>query len=218
MKSKDKTSGKSVSVWSEPLGTFVESIASARPTPGCGAIAAFSACLAASLLKMVLDIGAKNGSNNGDTPVVVQAYLKELQRCVDGDIEAFDSFLAARKMSGVTEPDQPRSVELLEETLRQCVEVPLNGARLTLKLVPIALHLSEVSPDKIKSDAGVALLLLECSLTGLLFNVDINLQGVASNSTFDSLREQRGLLADEITVARRDLSKAIHRVVGDMAE
>jgi formiminotetrahydrofolate cyclodeaminase len=218
MKSKDKSSGTAFSVWSEPLGDFVENIASARPTPGGGAVAAFSACLAASLLRMVLDIAAKNGSNHGDMPVVVQAYLEELQRCVDSDVEAFDSFVAARKMSAVPEADQSRRQELLAKTLRQCVVVPLNTARLALKLVPIALHISEVGPDKIKSDAGVALLQLDCSLVGLLFNVDINLHGVASDSTFNSLREERDLLAGDITAARRDLSQAIRLVAKNIKE
>jgi formiminotetrahydrofolate cyclodeaminase len=217
-KSKDDSGGKPSSVWDESLRNFVENLASARPTPGGGAVAALSACLAASLLKMMLDIMEKDAPTGGKNAAVTQPQLKELQRGVDDDIAAFDAFKAARKGSAPTEADGSRRQQLISESLLRCAEVPLNTARLALKLVPTALHLSDASPEKLLSDAALALLQLDGSLTGLLLNVDINLHGAASESAYKSVRERRDRLAEEIDVAHRDLSAAIQRIAGKLAE
>jgi len=65
--------------------------------PGGGAVAALSACLAGALLKMLLELTAKDGSNIDDKMAIVETALKQLQNCVEEDIQAFDSFLAARE-------------------------------------------------------------------------------------------------------------------------
>lgn len=49
------------SVWHETLGNFTDRVASRKPTPGGGAVAALSACFGAALLEMALEIAAKGG-------------------------------------------------------------------------------------------------------------------------------------------------------------
>jgi formiminotetrahydrofolate cyclodeaminase len=206
------------SVWQETLGTFVEQVGSAKPTPGGGAVAALSACFAAALLQMVLEIAAKGGVNGEKKLAVVQAEMKVLRRCVDEDIEVFNSFLDARKMPKVTETEKLRRQKFLTGTLSRCAEVPSVAARSALRLVPVAQELVEQAPAKVLSDVGVALSQLDSSLLGLLLNVDINLEGTASDSAFSAMRADRDRLASEIVSARQSLAIAIDQVTKKIRE
>jgi formiminotetrahydrofolate cyclodeaminase len=205
------------SVWEETLSEFVEAVGSAKPTPGGGAVAALSACFAASLLNMVLEIAAKRGLDIADRLAVVEAQLKQLQRCVDHDIKAFDSFLAARKLPKITELEKLEREKLLNEALGQCVEVPLTASQVALQLVSIAKGLVELAPEKVMSDLGVALAQLDSGLLGLFFNVNINLQGTALDPAFATLRAERDCLATEIASARQELGTAIDQVARKIA-
>jgi methenyltetrahydrofolate cyclohydrolase len=205
-------SDMATSVWQESIGEFASRVASPKPAPGGGAVAALSACLAASLLKMVAEIASKGGATVGEMLVIVRTELETLQRCVDQDIEAFNSFLAARKMPRITELEKTSRGELTNEALKRCAEVPLAASRAALKLVPMAKNLLEVAPAKVLSDLGVALSLMDSSLVGLQFNVNINLQGTASDPLFGPLRKDNETLTADIASARQALAAMISGV------
>ena len=200
------------SIWQETLSDFVENVASSKPVPGGGAVAALSACLAGALLKMLLELTAKDGSNIDDKMAIVETALKQLQNCVEEDIQAFDSFLAARRMPKLTELEKQRRQELLTQSLQRCTEVPLNAVRAALSLVPIAQDLVSLTPDKAISDFGAALSQLDSGLVGLFFTVNINLRGTASDPAFAAVRAERDHLASEFASARQDLAIAIDQV------
>jgi formiminotetrahydrofolate cyclodeaminase len=200
------------SIWQETIGEFVEKVASSKPVPAGGAVAALSACLAASLLKMLLEIAAKGGAKVDHQVVIVKTGLKELQNCVAEDIKAFDSFLAARRMPQLTELEKLHRQELLTQALQRCTEVPLTAAQAIVRLVPIAKDLVGLVPDKVLSDLGVALSEFDCGLVGLSFTVNINLRGTASDPAFATVRAEQDQLASAIACARQDLAAAIHQV------
>lgn len=203
---------KSVSVWDETLAAFIDRLASAQPAPGGGAVAALSVCQSAALLKMVIEISAKVGSRVEVQLRSIDTQLEELRHCVEEDIEAFNSFLLARKMSAITEADSKRREEAIASALKRCTSAPLTAARAALKLVPVAANLCDMIPARVLSDLGVALLQLGGGLAGLQFNVDINLKGTEHDPSFAALRSEGEALALEIVSAQKDLSYAIRRV------
>lgn len=200
---------KPISVWDETLSAFVVKLASVKSTPGGGAVAAVSACHAAALLKMVLEIAAKDGLEVKDQLSSVQAQLEALRQCVDEDIAAFDSFMVARKMPVLTEAESIRRHEVMVAALQRSTEAPLTGARAALKLVPLAIDLCDLTPARVLSDLGVALLQLDCGLAGFQFNVDINIR---HDPAFEQLHAERDALAIEIASAHRDISSALRQV------
>ncbi|MGD0963309.1 MAG: cyclodeaminase/cyclohydrolase family protein [Candidatus Acidiferrales bacterium] len=206
------------SVWQETLDEFVAQLGSAKPTPGGGAVAALSACLAASLLEMVLQITARAHPSAEARLAVVQTQLIELRRSVDQDIESFNRFLDARRMPQLTEVEQTRRKDLQRSALQRCTEVPLAAAQSALKLVPIARDLVGLAPAKVLSDVGVALAQLDSGLLGLLLNVNINLQGTASDPAFQQMHAQRDGLAGEVVSARQELATAIDLITRKITE
>jgi len=161
---------------------------------------------------MVLEISAKAGANVDDELAAVEIGLKDLQPCVEDDIKAFNSFLAARKMPQLTEGEKQRRQEFLTQALLRCTEVPLAAVQAIARLVPVARDLVGHAPDKVLSDLGVALAELDCALVGLSFTVSINLRGTDSDPAFAAVRAQHQRLAAEISAAHRDLAAAIDQV------
>ncbi len=200
------------SIWQETLSEFVENVASSKPVPGGGAVAALSACLSAALLKMLLELTAKGGLNVDPQMAIVEAAMKKLQNSVADDIAAFNSFLAARRMPKLSEAEKLRRQELLTESLQRCTEVPLNAVRAALGLVPIAQDLVSLTPDKAISDFGAALSQLDSGLVGLIFTVNLNLRGTASDPSFAAARAERDHLASEVASARQALAIVIGQV------
>ncbi len=201
------------SIWQEPFSKFVDNVASSKPVPAGGAVAALSASLAASLLQMVLEIAVKDGANVGDMLTTVEKGREELQHCVEDDIDAFNAFLAARRLPKSTESEKRHRQQFMTQALQRCTEVPLSAARAAAKLVPIAKGLLSLAPDKVLSDFGVALTECDCALVGLSFTVNINLRETASDSAFSVLRTEWAELAREIAFARQDLALAIDQVL-----
>ena len=199
-------------IWQRTLGEFVDNVASSKPVPGGGAVAALSACLAAALFKMLLELIVKDGANVSHKMATVEKAMKLLQNSVGEDITAFNSFLAARRMSKLSESERSSRSEAISSSLIYCTEVPLNALRAALSLVPIAQELASRTPEKAISDCGAALAQLDGGIVGLLFTVDINLRGTASDPAFAKLREERDRLACEIASARRDLAIALDQV------
>ena len=208
----------SSSIWQETLSDFVENVASAKPVPGGGAVAAFSACLAGALFKMLLEIAAKEGASVNDKLVIVETAIRQLQNGVADDIKAFESFMAARRLPKLTEAEKLIRSEATTKALALCTEVPLSGVRAALSLVPIAKEMVNLTPDKAISDFGAALSQLDGGLVGLVFTVDINLRGTASDPAFATLRAERDQLASQITSARQALAAAITQVAHRIGE
>jgi methenyltetrahydrofolate cyclohydrolase len=206
------TTGTPISVWQETLGTFVENVASSKPVPGGGAVATLSICLAAALLKMLLELTAKERMEVADKASTVATIMTRVQRGVGDDITAFNSYLAARRMPKLSEQEQLRRGEALAAALVRCTEVPLDTARAALALIPIAQDLVSLVPDKAISDFGAALAQLDSGLVGLFFTANINLRGTTSDPSFATVRAGRDCLAVEIASARQALSIAIDQV------
>ena len=179
---------------------------------GRWAVAALSACLAASLLKMVLEIMAKDGSDVAGKLAAVETARKQLQNFVEEDISAFNSFLAARRLPQITEMEKVRRLELITQALQRCTEVPLRAAQTAASLVPILKGMVGLAPEKALSDFGVALAELDCGFVGLSFTVNINLRGTAADANFVSLRAQWKELTSEVANARQALAVAIEHV------
>jgi glutamate formiminotransferase/formiminotetrahydrofolate cyclodeaminase len=200
------------SIWGATLIEFVDNVASLKPVPGGGAVAALSGCLGASLLKMLLLMREKEGAKEEGQLALAENARAELQRCAEEDIQAFHSFMGARRMPKGTEPERSARSEAIAAALRRCTEVPLSALRASLGLVPIAQHLMRVVPDKAISDFGAALAQIESALVGLFFTVNINLRDTASDPSFATLRAERDRLAGQMGSARGELADLLAQV------
>jgi len=158
-------------LWDSSLLDFRNRVATGKPTPGGGAVAAVAATFAAALLQMVCAISTKRNSDARITAIGMQVKNceEELARCAEEDIRAFDRYMAARKLRSASAHSH------IQDCLLECTEVPLAAAEAVVRLETCAAEMVPKTPEFLSSDLSTARHLLEASRKALLANVIVNL-------------------------------------------
>jgi formiminotetrahydrofolate cyclodeaminase len=191
------------SVWAATLEQFTNRVASASPTPGGGAVAAVTLAFGASLAMMCLEISKKSQDESHiQAPLHrVEEACRIAKKCADGDILAFDAYMAASHLPKVTAAERVLRDSARMTALLKAFEAPLRGAHAAISLAEAVIESKQLISDNLLSDWATALALIRAALASLLFNVAINLQTLAKAENNDALtHEYEGFLnrADEI--------------------
>jgi formiminotetrahydrofolate cyclodeaminase len=164
---------------------FLQELASDSPAPGGGSVAALSGALSAALVMMVarLTLGMKGVTEEKTekmNEVITEAIklFDRLSNRVDADTEAFNKVMAAYKMpKGTAEEKEDRS-EAIQNALKGAARHPMEVAEECTKLQTLCADLVTYGNQQALSDTGVASLLAHSGMTGALYNVAINLEGI----------------------------------------
>ena len=176
-----------------PTGTLAEAslldaIASANPTPGGGSASAHSAATAAALVAMVgrLTVGKTKYADVSPEMLALieqaEQHRKRLTAAVDEDAQAFEAFMAARKMPKESEVQKKQRDDAIRLATLHAALIPLSVASDALKVMQMALRMAEVGNLNAITDAGTAVNLAYASIKGAAMNVKINLLGIESES------------------------------------
>lgn len=185
----------------QPIGAFLDGLASSAPTPGGGSVAAMSGAMAAGLVSMVcaLTIGKKQYAEIEDEVRGIhdqaEALRRELQRLAEQDIEVFARLSAAYKLPRTTEADAATRQAAIQHATRLAAEVPLRTAQAAAAILPLCTALAPRVGRLIVSDVGVAALLARATVQSAVLNVEINLAGLEDQLY---VRQTRGRLEDLI--------------------
>lgn len=165
---------------SNGLEAFVESVASASPTPGGGSVAAHTGALAAALAQMVaaLTVGRKKYADVEDDLRDVARRAAELStrlsELVALDAESYSAVATAYKLPRETDEQKARRNTAITAALIGASEVPLETARAAASVAALAEITAAKGNVNAVSDAGVAALLAEAACRGAAYNVRIN--------------------------------------------
>jgi formiminotetrahydrofolate cyclodeaminase len=173
---------------------FLDALASSRPTPGGGAMAAVSAAAGAALLAMVarLTTGRKGyetlEGRMAEVAALADAERIALTALADRDTAAFDAVMAAYHQPRSTDGERVARSAAVQSALTGAAEVPLEVARRAAGLLPTARELVETGNANAISDAYSAGQLLHTAVAGGLANVSVNLAALSASSRADVLR------------------------------
>lgn len=129
---------------------FLRELASRKPTPGGGSVAALAGALSAGLISMA----AKFSGNKKISEKSIR-LMNVLMELIDKDAEAFAG-----------------------GNLREAAEVPLQTARYGYEVLELAEALFENCNPKVITDIGVAAKMAESAVESALLNVKINLASI----------------------------------------
>jgi len=130
---------------------------------------------------------------------------EELSLLIQKDIEAYARFSQASRMPKDASELKGKRREALQIALKDATQVPLNTAKLALRLIELAqLLLSRGNPNLI-TDVGVGALLADAALQSAALNVQINLGYIKdeefkrrANSALSSMLSQGHEIKDEV--------------------
>ncbi len=170
------------------LADFIDELSTNSPAPGGGSVAALASSLGAALSSMVAALThEKKGKSDKKSEMDVQGVkaqeLKDrLIFLVDEDTTAFKRVMEANRLPSATTKEKEIKSESILNANKYAINVPLEVASLSLKVLERAHNLVENGNPKSVSDAGVAGEVAYAGLRGACLNVLINL---SENSALD---------------------------------
>jgi glutamate formiminotransferase/formiminotetrahydrofolate cyclodeaminase len=210
------TAANPAGIGTQTVADFLDALASSQPTPGGGSVAALASAAGAALLAMVarLSAGRKGCESVADR-------MRELVGVADGergallalgdrDAAAFDAVMAAYRLPRRSDAEKSSRDHSVQAALAAAAAVPLEVARRSLALLPLALELLEKGNPSALSDALSAAQMLHAGALSALANVTINVssmtdaaQAATLNATAAALRDQALALLDAADAAFR---------------
>ncbi len=160
---------------------LVREISSPSPAPGGGSVAALAGAQAAGLLSMYCNI-SQNRDKLGEIVDMLQKVGEEARfvmtrmlEAIDEDTVAFNQVMESYRMPKESEKDRAERKEAVQEALQKAVDVPMQTARGSLRVLSLVNEVGGKGNPAAISDLGVANLQALAALTGACYNVKINL-------------------------------------------
>lgn len=203
------------------LEEFTALTASDAPAPGGGGVSALVAALGVALAEMManLTIGkAKYADVDEEMCALAQQAAdlrKELIDAIQKDAESFNGYMAALRMPKETEQEQLARREAMQQGLKEAALVPLEVAKTTVKIFPIAQAVVQKGNTNAITDGLAAALLSRSAVLGALLNVKINLASikdeafVAEYSAQVKQLEQQAIELEKQVLACSDITDKI---------
>jgi len=184
------------------LATFLDDLASERPTPGGGGAAAACGAIGAALVSMVanLTIGKKNYETVSEDLEVVNAKAEalraELTGAIEEDAAAFNSVMDAYGLPRGTDEEKAKRAASIQAALKDATLAPLRAVKACFEVIRLASAAAEKGNLNVISDAGVAVLAANAGLRSAALNVFINVKTIKDRDFAEKqIAEVNALLA-----------------------
>ena len=195
----------------QPVGSWLQELGSASPTPGGGAAAGVAAATGAALIAMVghLTIG-KKGFEDLDARMrsmveTADAERKAFLGLADEDARVFESVMASFKLPKETDEEQKSRTLAIQGAYEAAAAVPLELAKRSVELMDLAEDATATGNPHAASDGYSAGTLLFAAALSAMANVRINAAGLK-----DEAKEQS--LVDECAALRERADVLLHQI------
>jgi formiminotetrahydrofolate cyclodeaminase len=185
----------------QPLGDFLDSVASGEPAPGGGAVAAMAVALAAGLCSMAAHLSAEHLADAAGLAEQAERLRRRAAPLAQEDATVYGHVLAAYRAPDDGDPNARR--ERIRRALSDAADVPLAVAEIGATVAEIADRLAREGNPNLKGDAVVAALLAEAGVRAAAALVEINM--TAGEIADDRLERVGEFVARAIGAARESV-------------
>jgi len=180
----------------QTIDRFLATLASESPTPGGGAVAALAGASGAALIEMVcnLTIDKKDYEDAWDRMREIRVDAGRARRALlalaDRDATAFDGVMEAFRMPKDTDQQKAARAAAVQRGYLAAAEVPLEIARASASLMPLALETVERGNVNAASDGVSAAQMLFACTECAIYNVQINAAALKDQAAAGALRHE----------------------------
>ncbi len=178
------------------LGEFLDLVASGRPAPGGGSVAAVAVALAAGLSGMAARLSADQLPDASGLADRADASRRRVAPLARADAEAYGRVLDAYR-----ESDSDTRRERLRDALSGAADVPLAVAEAGNEVAGIAARLLEEGNPNLEGDAMTAVLLADAGVRAAAALAEINLS--SANVEDDRIGQANRLVYKTAATVRR---------------
>ena len=167
----------------QPIGDFLEAIASDAPVPGGGSVSSYTAAAGMALVVMALEVSIKKAEDKAPFTALIErgrAVIAELKTSLVADIDCFSTYMATLKMPKGTEEEIAARKAAMGQAAITSTAVPVAAAAHCVEGLTIAVDARAICRPTILSDVYAGANLLEASCRSILLNVDANLDSIPS--------------------------------------
>lgn len=199
------------------LSEFLEELAKDSPSPGGGSASALAGALGAALAAMVanLTLGKEKYRNVEDELKEISgkaASLKDrMMALVDEDSQAFDALLAAFRLPKDSAEAKERRGVGIQRATRQATEAPLEVAKHAIDIIKLAEVVIQKGNINAVTDGGVAALMGEAAFRGAVYNVKINLPGIADEAYKKAVEQELGVLEEQMDILKNGAAQLMDK-------
>lgn len=184
------------------IATFLDDLASERPTPGGGGAAAVCGAIGAALVSMVanLTIGKKNYEAVSEDLAAVKAKAEalraELTGAIEEDVVAFNAVMGAYGLPRASDEEKAKRTLAIQAALKDATLTPLRAVKACFDVIELSAAAAEKGNLNVISDAGVAVLAANAGLRSAALNVFINAKAIKDRDFAETqLAEVNALLS-----------------------
>jgi formiminotetrahydrofolate cyclodeaminase len=202
------------------VGALLASLAAETPAPGGGSVSALAGALGAALGAMVCRLSAAReapGMAAGRAEALT-AELDDLRRRLlagfDVDQQAYEGILRALRLPRQTEAEKATRRKAVAAATRHATLVPLENARLCVRVLEVCEVVVAVGLPQAVTDAGVGAAIAYAGVQGAVYNVLVNLGGLDDPAFVATVRSEAAALLDAAEAARGRADAAVRRAIG----
>lgn len=190
---------------------FIEVLASKAPVPGGGGASALVGAIGMALGNMVgsLTQGKKKYADVEQTIISLKARAdiiqKDLLALVTKDAKVFEPLSRAYGMPTDTPEQQAEKARVMEKSLRECCDVPLQIMEKCCAAIKLHGEFSIAGTQIAISDVGCGVVCCKAALQAASLNVFINTKSMANREYAETINNRATALLDEYTTLADDI-------------
>jgi glutamate formiminotransferase/formiminotetrahydrofolate cyclodeaminase len=170
----------------QPVGLLLEDVASERPAPGGGSVAALAVALAAGLAAMAARLSVGRWDDAAATVERADALRKHAAPLAPADARAYEEVITALRLQKHLEPVVREAA--IESALSRAADLPLEIARAGAEVALLAADAAEHGNPNLRGDATAGALLAAAAARAAANLVEINLAASPGDDRIQTAR------------------------------
>jgi formiminotetrahydrofolate cyclodeaminase len=162
-----------------------------------------------------LSVGKRGSEDVDEILKAVADRAQELKdaliKAVDEDTNAFNAYMAARRLPDKSTQDKQKRQKAIQDGLKQAVAVPLRTARFSAEVIEIAQVVVEKGNVNSVTDAGVGAHIAFTGVKGGVFNVLINLREIEDKKYVEEMKQ----ICADLELKSHQKLKVVMKIVDD---
>jgi len=195
---------------SDSVESFLDGLASDRPTPGGGAAGALAGAAAAALVGMVCRVTARHVPSEKIMMSAIErsdALRVQLRKLIHDDIEAYKAFLDARRISRDSRGPHEQAA------LQRATLVPIAIARAAASVMELCASVVDIVCVSTVGDLAVAATLAGAVIDASTLTARINLRDIIDRHFIEKATEDLDAV-ERVGAARREITRRVNARTG----
>ncbi|WP_297519172.1 cyclodeaminase/cyclohydrolase family protein [uncultured Clostridium sp.] len=205
----------------QKIEEFILDLASEKPAPGGGAVAAIVASLAGALSSMVysLTVGKKVYEELSEDDKILlnenveeaKGFYMEALKFAKKDGNAFNALMGTYKLPKETDEEKKRRTHEIEKKTLECMIVPLSLAEESLSFYKNIMFAAEKGNKNLVSDAAIAAIMLHAAIESSIINVKVNLNFIKDADIQKSVGNKLRIIEENNNIMKMESMNVINK-------